>query len=195
MKNDAASRNKPPAGRRFSFAIPALSPATPVPDTAALEWIGGKPVDSYSQVITILGHVLELTGDSVLHLNYQVGELRDRVVPALPLGQYLLGLDQHGRAQAFTSWAYVTDEIRSAFQKGEIDTLAREKWRCGTDVFVLEFIAMKNLVRPLVRKMIQCGGDGFPAFGCRIRVTADGKTTRRPSVFRNVSGNGLSMGE
>ena len=176
---------------QFAFSLPTGARAAPASERAdRLIWYQGVP-NAHARRIEILGHVMDLAGASLLYQNHQIGALRDQIIPAVELGQYLLGLTPSGHARAFCSWAWVCDETRRRIVEEGDDRLSATSWKGGPHLYVAEFIALDGSIRALVRRMRRHLGRGVPALGLRIRADVDDtgqiRRSKKTCLYRNAA--------
>ncbi len=89
--------------------------------------------------LKLLGQVTWLLGLSPPHRHMFIADLEWRIRPAIVLRQCRLFHDK-GRAVAFVTWAYVSDEVAGRL-KAAPDRLRPDEWRCGNRLTIMDVVA------------------------------------------------------
>jgi cytolysin-activating lysine-acyltransferase len=102
--------------------------------------------------IKIMGSIVWMAQNSVLHKNYSVEMLLKRIGPSLQIDQFRYYEDPSRGPVAFCNWAFLSDEILNEIVATGRDPEVHE-WNSGENIFFVELIAPFGHCHRVVRNL------------------------------------------
>lgn len=98
----------------------------------------------------MLDHVLYLLEQSPNHVNFNIKNVNDRIIPPLYLNQHV-GFIEDGLLVAWASWAFMSRDKADIFLDGQLD-VRPDDWSSGDVPVFMDFVAPYGHARKLYRK-------------------------------------------
>lgn len=92
---------------------------------------------------------------SFLPADWPDGALEYMTGPALRLGQALVSRGSDGRINGYMSWAFVGDDVASAYASGKRRLLHPSEWNEGLKLWIVDLFWSSNVMPQAIRQTIR----------------------------------------